>query len=101
MGNKKTYKKKSKSSEAKDPVVAYGNKRITFSTVETQNDIQLKYAMSISPIERLHLMKKLNDYVFKNNKIKKKLIANTRLIFTSYEYIWRRAFRDTKSFNQT
>lgn len=43
--------------------------------------------MDITPIERLQLMRKLNDYAFKNNKPEKILTRSTKLIFTSYEYI--------------
>lgn len=80
-------KKKNNSSVANEPVGTYNSNRITFSTVETQNDIQLKYALSITPIERLELMRKLNDYAFKNNTPEKILSTPIRLIFTSYEYI--------------
>ena len=79
--------KKEKVKTVEEPVAAYGKRRITFSTVETQNDIQLKYAMDIPPIERLQLMRKLNDYAYKNNKTEKILTNPTKLIFTSYEYI--------------
>lgn len=87
MTKKKTYKTKPEDIKVNEPLGAYGTKRITFSTVETQNDIQLKYAMDITPIERLQLMRKLNDYAFKNNKPEKILTKSTKLIFTSYEYI--------------
>lgn len=87
MTKKKTYKTKTEDIKVNEPLAAYGTKRITFSTVETQNDIQLKYAMDITPIERLQLMRKLNDYAFKNNKPEKILTKSTKLIFTSYEYI--------------
>ncbi len=80
-------KKKNNSSVANEPVGTYDSNRITFSTVETQNDIQLKYSLSITPIERLELMRKLNDYAFKNNTPEKILSTPIRLIFTSYEYI--------------
>ena len=43
--------------------------------------------MDIPPIERLQLMRKLNDYAYKNNKTEKILTNPTKLIFTSYEYI--------------
>ena len=87
MAKKKTYKPKTKQAEAKEPSVAYGERRITFSTVETQNDIQLKYAMNASPIERLQLMRKLNDYAYKNFKHEQILTKPIKLIFSSYEYI--------------
>jgi len=87
MAKKKSYKTKSKPAKVKEAALTYGTKRITFSTMETQNDIQLKYALSISPVERLLLMRKLNDYAFKNNKPEKILTKPTKLIFTSYEYI--------------
>lgn len=80
-------KKKTNSSSANEPWSIYANNRITFSTVETQNDLQLQYALSISPLERLELMRKLNDYAFKNNTPEKILTTPVRLIFTSYEYI--------------
>lgn len=87
MAKKKLYKAVTDESKVNEPLAAYGTKRITFSTVETQNDIQLKYAMDITPIERLQLMRKLNDYAFKNSKPEKILTKSTKLIFTSYEYI--------------
>lgn len=87
MAKKKLYKAVTDESKVNEPLAAYGTKRITFSTVETQNDIQLKYAMDITPIERLQLMRKLNDYAFKNNKPEKILTKSTKLIFSSYEYI--------------
>ncbi len=71
MTKKKTYKTKTENIKVNEPLAAYGTKRIIFSTVETQNDIQLKYAMDITPIEGLQLMRKLNDYAFKNNSLKK------------------------------
>ena len=88
MKKKAKYKiKKQEASEVNEPLMVYEKNRITFSTIETQNDVQLKYAMSISPVKRLELMRKLNDYAFKNLKPEKILTGNTKLIFTSYEYI--------------
>jgi hypothetical protein len=89
MAKKKVYKAKEKVEELKEPAVAYQSNRITFSTIETQSDIQLKYAISVSPTERLRMMRKLNDYAFKNLTKEKILTDNTKLIFTSYEYISR------------
>lgn len=81
-------KKKTKNATSvNEPVSIYNTNRITFSTVETQNDIQLNYALSISPLERLELMRKLNDYAFKNSATEKILTPPIRLIFTSYEFI--------------
>ena len=87
MAKKKTYKIKNKPEMVNEPMVVYEKKRITFSTVETQNDIQLKYAMNVSAIERLQLMRQLNDYAYKNFKREKILTIPIKLIFTSYEYI--------------
>jgi len=87
MSKKKTYKKKTKETVVKEPLVSYATSRITFSTVETQNDIQLKHSISISPIERLKIMRVLNNYAFKNFIPEQILKNNTRLIFTSYEYL--------------
>jgi hypothetical protein len=87
MTKKETYKTKDKPKVVNEPLVIYEKKRITFSTIETQNDIQLKYAMNVPPIERLQLMRKLNDYAYKNFKHEKILTKPVKLIFTSYEYI--------------
>ena len=70
-----------------EPGAIYGSHRIVFSTLDTQADVQLKYAMSISPIERLELMRKLNDYAYKNFSQKNIPGAKKRLIFSRYEYI--------------
>lgn len=87
MKKKNKYGTKTKSSTIDEPLAKYNTKRISFSTLETQNDIQLKYAMSISGVERLKLMRKINDYAYKNIVPEKILICNAKLIFSSYEYI--------------
>jgi hypothetical protein len=84
---KKKYKTKEEESKVSDPQAGYERKRITFSTLETQGDIQLKYAMDATPVERLAMMRKLNDYAYKNLAPEKLLTEKTRLIFSSYEYI--------------
>lgn len=72
---------------AEEPNVPYGNNRITFSTLETQGDIQLRYAMSLTPLERLALMVKLNEFAFQNVPKVEEPSGKRRIIFTSYEYI--------------
>jgi len=84
---KKKYKAKEKKTVAKEPEVVYQKNRITFSTLETQGDVQLIYSMNAEPIERLEMMRKLNDYAFKNLPAERLLTGKTRLIFSSYEYI--------------
>jgi hypothetical protein len=87
MAKKKIAISKTKRSTLVDLAPVNETKRITFSTVETQHDIQLKFSMNIKPVERLKLMRKLNDYAFKNS-IPEKIIMNpTKLIFSSYEYV--------------
>lgn len=66
--------------KANEPVEGYS--RITFSTVETQWDIQLQQAMCMNPTERLKNMQLLNEIAF--GKITKKKKSN-RIIFTRYE----------------
>ncbi len=85
--NKKEYSKEQSVTKVKEPATVYENHRITFSTLETQGDVQLTYSMNATPIERLEMMRKLNDYAYKNIPGKKLLTGNTRLIFSSYEYI--------------
>ena len=80
-------KKKEKPSIANEPISLYEKNRITFSTVETQNDVQLKYSIGISPVERLILMRKLNDYAFKTITDRMSSTKSKRLTFSSYEYI--------------
>ena len=80
-------KEKKNKKVVEEPSVVYQTNRITFSTMETQGDIQLKYSISITPIERLQLMRKLNDYAYKQFLNEKVVSNNTKLIFTSYEYI--------------
>ncbi len=90
MKKQKRYNKtQGKQKQAKEPIVLYEKKSITFSTLETQHDIQLLYAMSISPIERLKLMRKINAYAFKNKQSETILKPPVKLIFSSYEYISR------------
>jgi len=80
-------KKKEKPSIANEPISLYEKNRITFSTVETQNDVQLKYSIGISQVERLILMRKLNDYAFKTITDRMSSTKSKRLTFSSYEYI--------------
>jgi len=87
MRDEKADKTKETNSNLEEPSVVYGKKRIVFSTVETQSDIQLEYAIGITPIERLKLMRKLNDYAYKNHTPEKILTHPAKIIFTSYEYI--------------
>ncbi len=84
---KKNYKPTKEKSEVREPQVVYEKNRITFSTLETQGDVQLMYSMNATPSERLEMMRKLNDYAYKNMPPQKLLTGKTKLIFSSYEYI--------------
>lgn len=83
-------KKKYKHSENQDQGVNEQKaiyKRITFSTIETQNDVQLLHSIKLSHKDRLLAMRMLNDYVFKNYPKEKFTFKNSRINFSSYEYI--------------
>lgn len=84
---KKKYKSGEGKTEANEPQAGYGINRITFSTLETQGDIQLTNSISATPQQRLEMMRKLNDYAYKNMPAEKLIKGKTRLIFSSYEYI--------------
>lgn len=73
--------------EVNDPMAVYRKSRITFSSVETQGDVQLYHAMNISSIERLQLMRELNNYAYKNISGEKLIFKNAHIIFSGYEYI--------------
>ncbi len=64
-----------------EPASGYG--RIVFSTVETQWDIQLQHALSLSPCERLKNMRILNELAF--GKKHDDSEPTHRIIFTNYE----------------
>ena len=78
---------KKKENKVNDPLSVYRKSRITFSTLETQGDVQLYHALSISPLERLELMRKLNDYAYKNSVGERLIFKNAHIIFSGYEYI--------------
>ena len=80
-------KNKKKENKVNDPLSVYRKSRITFSTLETQGDVQLYHALSISPLERLELMRKLNDYAYKNSVGERLIFKNAHIIFSGYEYI--------------
>lgn len=84
--DEKDENKKDKN-EVNDPMAVYRKSRITFSTVETQGDVQLYHALSISPVERLELMRKLNDYAYKNIIGERLVFKNAHIIFSGYEYL--------------
>jgi hypothetical protein len=84
--DEKNENKKDKN-EVNDPMAVYRKSRITFSTLETQGDVQLYHALSISLVERLELIRKLNDYAYKNIIGERLLFINAHIIFSSYEYL--------------
>lgn len=57
--------------------------RITFSTVETQWDIQLLHSLSLTPAERMGVMRQLNELAF--GKKHDDGPKPNRIIFTNYE----------------
>lgn len=73
--------------EVNDPMAVYRKSHITFSSLETQGDVQLYHSMNITPIERLLLMRKLNDYAYKNISGEKLVFKGAHIIFSGYEYI--------------
>lgn len=84
----KKYKNISNEPESlKDLLANYRNTGITFSSIETQGDIQLINNLNRSPEERLKLMNILNEYAFRNINTGKHSLKNAHIIFSSYEYI--------------
>ncbi len=72
---------KEQNPELNEPASAYN--RITFSSVETQWDIQLRHSLSLSPAERMGVMRQLNEIAF--GKKHDDSPKSNRIIFTSYE----------------
>jgi hypothetical protein len=70
-----------------DPLANYRGSKITFSTIENQADIQLLHSLNITGPERLILMRKLNEYAYKNITGEKLIFKNAHIIFSGYEYI--------------
>ena len=70
-----------------DPLAVYRNAGITFSSIETQGDIQLRMSMDKSPSERLAMMCALNEYAYKNLRNENFTFKNSAIIFSSYEYL--------------
>ncbi len=65
MAKKKIYKAKSKASESNEPLVTYGNKRITFfNSFEEQEKDNYAWLASLSPEQHLHYATQLIKRVF-------------------------------------
>jgi len=87
MSGKKYKKIAIKPESLEDLLANYKNTGVTFSTLETQGDIQLLNNITKTPEERLKLMNMLNEYAFKNEKNKTLSLKNAHIIFSSYEYL--------------
>ena len=61
-------------------------RRLSFSSLENQGDIQLEHAMSMSPMERLSLLLKLNEYAYRSVPQVPMISENPHIIFSRYEY---------------
>ena len=83
MGRKK--QDKIKISDVKEPQIMYN--RVHFSTLETQNDIQLEHALNQNPQQRLQTMRELNEFAFGCSYTEPINLKNSRIVFSSYEYI--------------
>ncbi|MBC8046198.1 MAG: hypothetical protein H7Y00_05335 [Fimbriimonadaceae bacterium] len=80
--------KEEEKNKLKEPEAIYfKKKRITFSTIETQGDIQLQQALLLTHEERLQDMLQLNNYAYQLKGNEKIDFRNSRLKFYRYEYI--------------
>ena len=61
------------------------NKRIIFSTLETQEEILSRHSLSLTPIERLQLMTQLNELAFKDFHREQFNPKGSRITFKHYE----------------
>lgn len=87
MSEKKNKEDLNAQDHLNDPLAVYRNAGITFSSIETQGDIQLRMSMDKSPSERLAMMCALNEYAYKNLRNENFTFKNSAIIFSSYEYL--------------
>ncbi len=67
MAKKKTYKPKTKSSSVNEPLLTYGNKRITFfNSFEEQEKDNYSWLASLNPEQHLYYATQLIKRVFAN-----------------------------------